>query len=421
MPATKLASAKRNGGTKARRPLYQRGKYRLFPRADRGSIEIVWWDNELGRERHVSAGTSDISEAVAKLDRLYLEAEGVPCCPHCRRPWDGIRPPTVIDAIGDYLLKLKGRPGYPSAFCRLAHVIEYCSEHDPEITCDAIDQAWIGDFREWLLERPKVSKNGKPLGQRHLAGVEGSVLQLAAAINSTPGQTAKFKADQQVALSQSPVYRADIDTLAAMFGYCLAVNERRPDKRAQRLAERANLLRYLRFAVATWARPDAIFECKRDQWHSDAGVLDLNQPNRRQTKKYRPKIPIAKQFRPLLDSGEAFLPVSLVRAPWAAMRTALKLPDGRGDAAEKLIRRSVATLARKIIGEGQWRQGEIMLGHVKSSISDIYALPDPVHLGRALEATETIIAEIEARVPGAYLPQTSPTSLQLRIVAGGKN
>lgn len=85
------------------------------------------------------------------------------------------------------------------------------------------------------------------------------------------------------------------------------------------------------------------------------------------------------------------------------MRNAIGLPRERGQAGSKLIRRSMATLVRKRIGEANWRQGEMMLGHVKASISDIYAIPDPANLGLALAATTAIIGEIETLAPGAYL------------------
>lgn len=59
-----------------------------------------------------------------------------------------------------------------------------------------------------------------------------------------------------------------------------------------------------------------------------------------------------------------------------------------------------------------------MLGHVPVSVSDLYALPDPANLGRALAVTQAIIEEIEKLAPGAFtalLPQTdggrgSPTN-----------
>lgn len=85
--------------------------------------------------------------------------------------------------------------------------------------------------------------------------------------------------------------------------------------------------------------------------------------------------------------------------PTSAPQQALRIG---GEAGPKLIRRSMATLVRKRIGEGSWPQGKMMLGHVKFDVSDIYAIPDPANLGIALEATETIIEEIEKLCPGAF-------------------
>lgn len=73
----------------------------------------------------------------------------------------------------------------------------------------------------------------------------------------------------------------------------------------------------------------------------------------------------------------------------------------------RAARRSMATIARSRIGEANWVQGQMMLGHVKHDISDIYALPDPANLGLALTVTEQIIDEIEALCPGAYRQVTT--------------
>lgn len=83
------------------------------------------------------------------------------------------------------------------------------------------------------------------------------------------------------------------------------------------------------------------------------------------------------------------------------MERALGLP-GNGQSGMRLIRRSVATLARKRLGEEYWVQGRIMLGHVQPTTSDIYAANDPPHLGRALAVTAGLIDEIEALAPGAF-------------------
>ena len=77
--------------------------------------------------------------------------------------------------------------------------------------------------------------------------------------------------------------------------------------------------------------------------------------------------------------------------------------------------RSVATIARKQLGEEHWIQGRVMLGHVQPTTSDIYAVADPSHLGRAMAATSTILRPSRGRRREhftALLPQKR--SLQFR-------
>jgi hypothetical protein len=391
-------------------PLYQRGQpgreYRLYQRPGR-NLEIVWYDPAIKRERSASAGTRDVRKGIKALDRLFLNEVGAQYCPTCHRPWDSAQSPLLSDVIADYLVLNQGTAGADATRHRLAHVVDYLADR-PDTRCAHVDERWIGGFRTWLLAKPVATKtgNGVVTRPRTLGSAEGSVLQLAAAINAATGQRAAFKAQQMADVARSPTYRADIKQLAAMFRFALAE------------PHRINLLRYLRFGVATWARPDAILEARPGQWFSEARVLDLNPLNRPQTRKHRPKVPIARQFAPFLDNKDAFIPAASVRASWEKMRAELKLPGGR-EAGVKLIRRSVSTIARKRIGETNWRQGEMMLGHVKASVSDIYALPDPANLGLALAATESIIDDINALVPGAFYDSFTATGNGLKVLEGG--
>src|SRR3546814_14799771 len=98
-------------------------------------------------------------------------------------------------------------------------------------------------------------------------------------------------------------------------------------------------------------------------------------------------VPIAHQCAPHLDAMEDhWIGAATIRGAWDKMRAAIGLP-GDGEAGPKLIRRSMTTLVRRRIGEDRWRPGEIMLGHVLFAISDIYAIPEPPHLGPAPRAT----------------------------------
>jgi len=399
--------------TKRPKPLYQRGGFALYQRDGR-NLEIVWYDAARKRERSASAGTRDPEVGQLAVDRKFLQSQGSHHCPTCNRPWEAGGSPLLLTIIADYLLLSEGKAGEKATRTRLGHVVRYLNAKNPALTVSGATEAFADAFRKSMLaETITGGSRGAEPRPRSIAAVEGCLLQLAAAINSTQVHTAGFKPKQPREVANSPKYRASIAVIAKMFNFCLRPDDasvrhwRAPDVTNAnlveiRIAERTNLLRYLRAAVATWARPDAIYDLRKRQWHSSAGVLDLNPPNRRQTRKHRPMVPIARQFAPHLDDlDDVWLPVTSIRSAWDKMSAALGLPEG-GEAGEKLIRRSMATIARPRIGEERWRQGEMMLGHVKSTVSDIYAYRDPLNLGIALAVTESIIDEIEALSPGAF-------------------
>ena len=389
--------------TKRQEPLYQRGGYRLYPRKGRNH-EIIWYDTEAGRERGISAGTTDDAKATTELDRLYLENSGEKLCPHCHRPYDGGEGQYLAEAISDYLVLNTEKPSYHALRSRLDQVLDYLDATDqPLVTCLQIDDRWIAKYRKW--GRQQEYRAGKI---RSAATVEASVATLAAAITATQAQRANFKPLPLKSVNRTPIYRAGIPELAAMFRYCLyPERENATEKQiAAYRGQRDQLLRFLRGSISTWGRPDAVHDIstdpKRRQWFSNARVLSLNYEGRDQTKKFRATVPIAKQFATHLDeTAGAYISVGSVRKAWDAMATEIGLP-GEREGGLKLIRRSMATLARKRIGEANWQQGRMMLGHVKHDVSDIYALPDPANLGLALAATEAIIEEIDKACPGAF-------------------
>jgi hypothetical protein len=380
--------------TKRPKPLYQRGPYRLYPRPGR-FLQIVWYDEQRKRERGISAGTADVGQGRIELDRIYLESIGERVCPTCKRPFDTHGDQLVTSAIADYLVLVQDRASIGSIRDRLNHVIRYIAATNPAITCAAIDDAWANRYRKWLAKDPYYRGKSRTPLYRSPATVEQSLMQLSAAINATQPMRPNFKYQQGKDLTESPSYRADVKTMARMFAYALADSRRK------------SLLLYLRAAVATWARPDAIMDLRPSQYIAAARVLPLNPKGRRQTKKYRPTIPIARQFGALLETmGDPYIPHASIRSAWESMGEELGLPRD-GSAGPKVIRRSMATEARRRMGEEHWVQGQMMLGHTKHDISDIYAVPDPANLGRALAVTEAIIDEIEALAPGAYRTVTA--------------
>ena len=134
-------------------------------------------------------------------------------------------------------------------------------------------------------------------------------------------------------------------------------------------------------------------------------MLELNPAGRRQTKKYRATVPIARQVAPLLDATAGyFVGPSSIKSAWESMAAAIGLPGG-GEGGSKLIRRSLAKLLRDRLPPDSWTQIEMFLGHRRfETTSDIYAPFDPDYLGAARGAIEALIDEIAGLAPGAFLP-----------------
>lgn len=387
-------------------PLYQRGPFKLYRRADRDALEIVWYDEARKRERSRSAATADVDAAKEALDRLYLEGQGRKICPTCgQHVAQEIQ--TVTVAMADYLVLAVAKPSYNAIANRLGHVAAFVKHENPNMLCSAVDEPMITKFRTWMAKQ----------GDYALSTVEASVAQLAAAIRATQPVAPQFKPLPLLDLNQSPKYRADVKKLAAMFKY--ALTDTRNDKQREngRQMPRENLLRFIRASVATLARPDAVYDISTDparrQWDSTSRTLDLNPAGRKQTKKYRAFIPIARQFASCLDAstGGRYVPVASIRKAWEGMAAELKLPGDR-EAGMKLIRRSMASLVRDRLGETNYPQVSRFMGHSRARVTDIYALAKPEQLGLALDEIEKIIDEIEALAPGAYR-----NTARLRVVA----
>jgi hypothetical protein len=399
--------------TKRSKPLYQRGEFKLYPGRDGGPLEIIWYDEQRKRERSRSAGSAEERAGRIALDNLYVETHGgVPVCSECGRPLDQTGEKAAV-LIANYL---ETKDAKDVVHARLAHILDF-QEATARVddTCDQVDEKWAQAFRDWL--------GAKPDRERAPSTIEGSLIQMGAAFRMG-GVTPAFKTIPTTELNRTPQHRSDIAELASMFRFCLDPTARSAKEIARRRRERENLLRFLRASVATWARPDAVLDISTDpgrgQWHPLPKVLKLNPVGRRQTRKYRATLPVAKQLVPHLEATTGpYITVSTIRSAWDSMAAELKLP-AQGQSGSKLIRRSVSHIARGRLGEEHWVQGRIFLGHHKTSTSDLYALMQMTNLGRALAVTEAIIDEIEALVPGAFYRDFTAEGGNVASIARGK-
>lgn len=397
--------------TKRGKPLYHRGGFALHPREGRNH-EIIWYDVALGRERSASAGSTEIETASTALDAKFLEVtRGIRSCPTCHRPFAQDSGSLLTLAIELARQDAIGKASEAAINARLDHVTDYIATlPSAEVYCSDADEKWIEGFRKWAAGCPIVTPTGREK-RRAPSTVENSVLQLAAAIRGI-GETPRFKPIPMKEVNRTPRYRADPAKLAAMFRYCLvpAPDTFRSDtERVRRIHERRHLLAFLRASVVTLGRPDAVLDIStasaREQWDHQHQVLALNPRGRRQTRKRRATVPIARQAAWIFDACDGFLvPVDSIRTAWNAMAAEIGLP-GDGESGTKLVRRSVANIIRGRLHDMEKAEDEleVFLGHrVIDSVSELYAPFSPAYLRTVKGIIEGLIDEIEAGAPGAF-------------------
>jgi len=398
--------------------LYQRGDYKLWSVPGRNH-EIRIYNPATKQNDRTLTGTKDLEEAKKKLDKLYL---GEGCCPRCGQSMvktEAEGGDLIVNIIRDYLVAHGDEQISNQAIeDRLEHIKTYIAEKygATPVRVGNVNEQWIESFRKWM--KVKGYRAGKDQFRKAYKNgtVENSVIQLKAAIRKM-GYTPLFNPKATTAVNGKVDWRADIPLMAAMFRYCLYPDASTEKMRVRLIGQRVNLLSYLRLAVATWGRPEAILEAslapERKQWVSEAKVFRL-QPqdgSREQNKKYRAEVPVGPWVAAWLDSLPAgpILTRELSKSTWARMMNKLKpgLPEREGGM--KCIRRAMAKHGKKALGRTNWIQGKFMGGWEQpNSIADGYAgddlftLHDEEMMGRALEVTEQIIAEIEALCPGAF-------------------
>jgi hypothetical protein len=395
------------------------GNYSLWAMPARNH-EIRFWNPAAKVMEYKTAGTRDDAEAIKKLEKLY---HGDGFCAHCGQAVakdSDADADMVVNIIDAYLAgPASTKPSSASIKDRLAHVKRYIGTKSVRV--GHVNEDWISAFRAWLKAEPYY--RGKDAAPRHRGDstVEGAVIQLKAAIRHA-GKTANFKPKQPGGLVRKVIFRPDVPLMAAMFRYALAGG-----------ARRLNLLYYLRLSVATWGRPQAVLEAdltpSAQQWVSEAKVFRLNPEGRTQNHKYRAEVPVGPLVAAWLDTlpPKPIMASMLTNTTWAAMMAEIKpgLPDYAGGM--KCIRRGMAAMCKRKLGRTNWIQGKFMGGWEQpNSIADGYAgddldvLHEEDMMGKALAATNEIIDEIEALVPGAFsaqpcnYPATSENIVALR-------
>jgi integrase len=174
--------------------------------------------------------------------------------------------------------------------------------------------------------------------------------------------------------------------------------------RVSRGNERRMMLLMILFSTA--CRPDAARDLTPLQHDKEHGLLDLNPAGRRQTKKYRPTIPVASTLAPWLGLRTRSHYVGTLSARVDSTKTMWR--EIRKDAG--LDRRVQPYSARHTIARELRKQRvptdqiELLLGHRRpvQGTTGTYAPYDPEYCREAVAAIDGFFAKIEAVLGATY-------------------
>lgn len=164
----------------------------------------------------------------------------------------------------------------------------------------------------------------------------------------------------------------------------------------------------------TMARPEAVMELTRFQLDFENRLVRLNREGRKQTKKYRPTVPMSDTLLPWLKQGKTNYVVTYHGDRTHSVKKSFQRIDVKGLPARVTPYNIRHTMAKELRRRGvpPWEiQG--MLGHKMGGYrtTEIYAKYDPTYLSAARTAIDAVMADIDAKMKKRKL--ILPTQPQL--------
>ena len=342
------------------------GGYWLSKRAGSDHWCRTWFDADTRQTRRASVGTSDVQAAKVRLWEWFAKYG---------RVGKQQAAETTLELV---LVRYYQQHATGLKSAEMARVaLGYWSDFFSGATVSEVTPARQREFIDWLKAR-----RDPPLS-------DGYVKRIL-----TVGKSALNRAYREGEIDTVPFVVPGQDSPARK--QTLSVSQ---SVALWRVAEQPHERMYLALAYGTLARPEAILGMHKSFADLDRRLLDQNPPGRRQTKKYRPMVPICDFLLPWIESAPGGplvawrgREIASFKTAWRKMRAAAGLPV---DTVPKIIRHTMATHLRACGVPGEEVQG--MLGHkAYSGRTEDYAVFAPDFLGKAAAAIDGYMNELRA-------------------------
>lgn len=343
--------------------LGQIGDYWLSKRPGSAQWCRTWYDDATRQTRRASLGTDDLQEGKLKLFEWYAANARV-------GRQEAKETPLELVLVRYWEKHAKALASRDTAKAALG----YWSDYFPGAMVTEVTTDKQIAFMEWLSEAgksPGYIKRIMSVGAAALnrASKHG---EISAAPYILPGEDAPPR-DRVLSLDES---------------CALWLASELPHERMM-----------LALLYGTLARPEAALDLRREYVDFDRRLLAQNPPGRKQTRKYRPVVPVTGFLLPWLEAAPAGplvawrgKPIASFKTAWRALRRKAWLGP---DVVPKTIRHTMATeLRAKGVPEAEI-QG--FLGHrAYGGKTEVYAKYRPDFLGQATQAIDEYMGRVRA-------------------------
>lgn len=348
------------------------GGYWLSKRAGSDQWCRTWYDDSSRQTRRASIGTSDLQDAKIELFKWFAKNGRMEKAASSDAP------------LETYLVRYYEQHACNLASAETARIaLGYWSDFYAGLTVAELRPAKQREFRDWL------GKKGLSQGYiKRIIGVGSSALvraykegELESVPFILPGEDGEAR-DRVLSLNES-------------CGLWLA-------------SEHPHERMFLALAYGTLSRPEAVLGMTREMVDFDRRLIATNPPGRKQTKKFRPTVPVPDFLLPWLEAApagplvswgtvgrgekKAPKPIKSFKTSFRRMRRDAWLGP---DVVAKTIRHTMATELRAVGVPEAEIQG--MLGHkAYSGKTEVYAKYRPDFLGQAVKAIDGYMGRLRA-------------------------
>lgn len=379
-------------------PPFRLGRYWIDRVAGSANWYRFWYDAGAGETRRRSLGTADIELAKVKLAaHVIKEGSGQPVEPkdalliavfnhYWEERSDKLRSKAQARCAGRYLLEFLGNDARVGAFSRKRQVQFLQALHARGFKASYISR---------LMSSVQAALNSA------VAKDEDDDLGLLTRAHKIIYQPKAVAEVLNVPEPEARRWQTDLGMIATFLDALTPEEE--------------FLRRWVIMLVGFCCRPEAALEASPYQLDRRHQLVHLNPQGRRQTKKYRPTIPVADALWSLLEewsTSERLSGYTLKNYPskqWDTARTRANLPP---EFTPRAIRHFMATELRHAhrrhgVPRVPLDEREMFMGHRRANTNDMYGVYEPDYLDAAKTAVDAVLRALDAACAKPFLRQVS--------------